>query len=522
MPLGDSITSGVGSADGYAYRATLHSSLFAGGYSVDFIGGREDESGTHDRQHEGWGGYTAAQVSNNVTAWLAASNPDIVLLHIGTNGLDVNNVSDVEAILNKVDTYSVDVEVVLARIIDERSGNPVVTQFNDALVAMANSRISGGDKIVIVDQQSALNYSTDMFDELHPNQIGYDKMAAVWLGALQVILPICDDDADGHPNHFDEFPNDPAEWVDSDFDGIADNADADDDNDGMYDDWENFWGFDRLDPTDAALDADGDSLSNLQEYIDGSDPRPQGVQGVWSFEEASGQIAGDSSTYGNDGTISGNVTWINGADGRALSFAGGNGDVVIVPDAPQLDISGTLSIAAWIRPVGLGTQYVVKKSRSEQTDGYELSLSADGSAFVRFNDLTSDNTYRLDSLSSYPTDGSTWMHVVGVFDGNDIRMYVNGTLESTLAAPGLIVGTNNRPLAIGAQEDGLSPFRGGIDEVGIFSRVLSDSEIRDMAQLPPDTDGDGVPDSDDAFPGDPTEWLDTDGDGTGNNGRHAG
>jgi hypothetical protein len=399
-------------------------------------------------------------VSNNVTAWLAASNPDIVLLHIGTNGLDVNNVSDVEAILNKVDTYSVDVEVVLARIIDERSGNPVVTQFNDALVAMANSRISGGDKIVIVDQQSALNYSTDMFDGLHPNQIGYDKMAAVWLGALQGILPICDDDADGHPNHFDEFPNDPAEWVDSDFDGIADNADADDDNDGMYDDWENFWGFDRLDPTDAALDADGDSLSNLQEYIDGSDPRPQGVQGVWSFEEASGQIAGDSSTYGNDGTISGNVTWINGADGRALSFAGGNGDVVIVPDAPQLDISGTLSIAAWIRPVGLGTQYVVKKSRSEQTDGYELSLSADGSAFVRFNDLTSDNTYRLDSLSSYPTDGSTWMHVVGVFDGNDIRMYVNGTLESTLAAPGLIVGTNNRPLAIGAQEDGLSPFRG--------------------------------------------------------------
>jgi len=34
---------------------------------------------------------------------------------------------------------------------------------------------------------------------------------------------------------------------------------------------------------------------------------------------------------------------------------------------------------------------------------------------------------------------------------------------------------------------------------------------------PPDQDGDGVPDSEDAFPNDPTEWLDTDNDGTGNN-----
>ena len=81
-----------------------------------------------------------------------------------------------------------------------------------------------------------------------------------------------DGDGDGYPNHLDAFPSDPAEWVDTDGDTIGNNADTDDDGDGMPDTWEN--GFVGLDPLvdDAAGDVDSDDYSNLEEYIAGTDP----------------------------------------------------------------------------------------------------------------------------------------------------------------------------------------------------------------------------------------------------------
>jgi len=80
-----------------------------------------------------------------------------------------------------------------------------------------------------------------------------------------------DVDGDNVPDVLDLFPEDAGEWADNDADGIGDNADTDDDNDGMSDIWEENYGLDPL-SDDAALDADGDGVSNLDEYAAGSDP----------------------------------------------------------------------------------------------------------------------------------------------------------------------------------------------------------------------------------------------------------
>lgn len=81
-----------------------------------------------------------------------------------------------------------------------------------------------------------------------------------------------DSDGDGVPDVEDAFPDDPEETLDTDIDGIGNNADTDDDNDGMPDEYETNNGLDALDFSDAAADEDGDGISNLVEFQQGTDP----------------------------------------------------------------------------------------------------------------------------------------------------------------------------------------------------------------------------------------------------------
>ncbi len=80
-----------------------------------------------------------------------------------------------------------------------------------------------------------------------------------------------DTDGDGVKDDIDAFPNNPSEWLDTDKDGIGNNADADDDNDGMPDTWEEEYGFNPL-VKDGSGDLDNDGYTNLREYMQGTDP----------------------------------------------------------------------------------------------------------------------------------------------------------------------------------------------------------------------------------------------------------
>jgi len=217
MPLGNSITHGTYGhgdprTDDYVtgYRQSLYLSLTDAGYDVDFVGSLQTgQSATpsFDYDHEGHGGWTDSQVASNVYDWLVANPADVVLLHIGTNGLDTSP-DDVEDILDEIDRYSEDITVILARIINRRDhvcpNGSTTTTFNDNVEALAEARIANGDKIIIVDMEcgAGIDYSQyppgDMYDNLHPYDTGYDKMADVWLNGdsdgsdgLVDFLPIC-------------------------------------------------------------------------------------------------------------------------------------------------------------------------------------------------------------------------------------------------------------------------------------------------------------------------------------------
>jgi len=108
MPLGDSITRGSGSINTNGYRKPLYENLTDNGYNVDFVGSQNDGV-FDDIDHEGHGGWTDSQIATNIynnggSNWISTYTPDIILLHIGTNGLD-SNPGDVEDILDEIDEY---------------------------------------------------------------------------------------------------------------------------------------------------------------------------------------------------------------------------------------------------------------------------------------------------------------------------------------------------------------------------------------------------------------------------------
>jgi hypothetical protein len=232
MPLGDSITKGTSSgvvpdnaAYWVSYRKYLWESLTAAGYDVDFIGYQSHGYAfdpPFDSDHAGYGGIRDDQIAhlldtgyNQKTGHQDTPGPyletypaNVILLHIGTNGLDTSP-DDVEQILDEIDEYSEHVAVVLARIINRRDGSPTTTQFNDNVEAMALARMDPsspdytGDKIIIVDMENGAGIvygqapsNGDMWDNLHPYETGYAKMATVWMEALEEILP----KADAGPN----------------------------------------------------------------------------------------------------------------------------------------------------------------------------------------------------------------------------------------------------------------------------------------------------------------------------------
>ena len=225
MPLGDSITDGydaslpINTPDyRVAYRQKLYLDLIANGYNVNFVGSLKSgllATPSFDIYHEGHPGWRTDQILNGNTSyplegklsdWLAAYQPEIILLHIGTNDISSNNESaqEVAALLNEIDFYNEDITGILARIISRTDGKAQqTTDFNNAVEAMATSRIANGDKIIMVDQESALDYVDDMSGPLHPNILGYNKMADVWFSALQNITPYCGQTISAYPPSHD-------------------------------------------------------------------------------------------------------------------------------------------------------------------------------------------------------------------------------------------------------------------------------------------------------------------------------
>jgi hypothetical protein len=201
-------------------------------------------------------------------------------------------------------------------------------------------------------------------------------------------------------------------------------------------------------------------------------PHP-GLVGWWRFDEGTGTTAGDSSGNGNNGTIYG-ATYTAGKYGQALSFDG-TSSYVAVPDSSSLQITGAITLMAWVKTNDLNKQAVITKS-----GGYLLYVGTggDGAVYGYLYGTTSgwlggstdvaDGLWHLIALTYDPNAGA-----------NNFKLYVDGALNAQYTVTGSISPSTNR-IGIGDRPDvGYRDFFSGtIDEARVYNRVLSASEIQ--------------------------------------------
>jgi len=177
----------------------------------------------------------------------------------------------------------------------------------------------------------------------------------------------------------------------------------------------------------------------------------------------------------NNGTLINGVTFGTGQFGQAFSLNGTN-QYVNIPDSNSLDITNALTISAWINPTTVTSPRIVDKITVGVTDGYLLDILGGSLRMIAGSRLLSGGTVAT----------NTFQNVAGVYDGQFMRLYINGVQVASndfgSIAP---IPTNNRSLKIGVDSTGNgSLFSGLIDEVNIFNRALSASEIGQLALNP--------------------------------------
>ncbi len=196
-------------------------------------------------------------------------------------------------------------------------------------------------------------------------------------------------------------------------------------------------------------------------------PLGLGLVAAYGFDAGSGSSAADSSGKGNVGSISGAVWSGAGRFGSALSFDGVN-DWVTVPDASTLDLTTGMTLEAWVRPSALGGwRTVVFK---ERPGGVVYGLFADQAGSRPLGQVFIGSERNAVGTAALPLNA--WTHLATTYDGSWLRLYVNGSLASSLAVSGAMAASTG-VLHLGGNSVWGEWFAGLIDEVRIYDRALS-------------------------------------------------
>ena len=200
MPLGDSITLGVNGG----YRNDLYTGLQQNNCGVGYVGTQLDpNTRIAVKDHEGHSGFTIADIANSVNGWLASTQPNIILLMVGTNdtawwtGENANQIgARHNALIEQLRTARPTAWIFVASIppqafaliqpnnVDRAA---LTQQLNAVIHSNVDARVAAGQRVRFVDVNLVLT-TADLYDGIHPTEAAHAKIAQQFLDAVRAAL----------------------------------------------------------------------------------------------------------------------------------------------------------------------------------------------------------------------------------------------------------------------------------------------------------------------------------------------
>ncbi|KAK2803714.1 hypothetical protein FQN51_002943 [Onygenales sp. PD_10] len=198
MALGDSITGSPG-----CWRALLWQKLQEAAITnTDFVGSLPGQGCgfEYDGENEGHGGFLATNIAseNLLPPWLESAQPDIVMMHLGTNDVWSNIGPDVlietfSALVDQMRANKATMNILVAQIIPMNPDSCAecgerVVNFNNAIAEWAPTKSSAESPITVVDCWTGFDTASDTGDGVHPNDAGNEKLSISWFEPLTAAI----------------------------------------------------------------------------------------------------------------------------------------------------------------------------------------------------------------------------------------------------------------------------------------------------------------------------------------------
>ncbi len=207
-----------------------------------------------------------------------------------------------------------------------------------------------------------------------------------------------------------------------------------------------------------------------------------GLVAYYPFEEGQGSAVHDCAANHLDGTFVQQAAWTTGKKGGGIALSSSAG-CVDLGAPPQFQLS-TFTVTAWLEISGLpsvgASGYVVGQAINADVSGWRVgTIQTDAGGFVQWDQTVSGTHYRV-AAAAPPL--SSWHAMAMVFvPGGTTALYLDGALASS--QPGFpAIAYDGADMRIGCRSDGNNSFNGVIDEVRIYDRALTSSEITSLAQ----------------------------------------
>lgn len=192
MPLGGSITQGVGSSDLNGYRKHLFEMIQSCGCDIRMVGSRKTGS-MEANEHEGWRGFRLDEIEKKAKNSVPKLKPDIFTVNAGSNDciqkFEIDTFGKrMSAMLEYLWLTSPGSTVILSTLLfnADQETNSQVLRVNDQIRALVEQRAAIQSKVVLADMYTDKGPGfEDLVDGTHPGDAGYRKMAEIWLGSIR-------------------------------------------------------------------------------------------------------------------------------------------------------------------------------------------------------------------------------------------------------------------------------------------------------------------------------------------------